>query len=224
MSEIPQNRGLRVAPQVAMLSPVHIYSSLALVPLCVAADSTLQGLGLGLISFAILFLGGIAVHPIAARLHPRLRIPAAVLVSGTLIVCLQLLLSAYLHALYMAIGAYTPLLAAAFIGVGFEESRVRSVRRSVQYGTLVGTAALLFMTGIGLVREMLSHGGLLLDAPTLLGGRYAGLSVHFDSVDRWALVVGLPSGGFLLVGIGLTIFAIRTRARAAAEANRQPGS
>ena len=223
MPELSQNNAVRVMPQAAMLSAAHIYSSLALVPLCVAANSTLQGLGLGLVSFAILFLGTVTVHPIAARLHPRLRIPAAMLISGTLILCLQLLLSAYLHALYVAIGAYAPLLAAAFIGAGFDESRIRSLRLCAQYGTLLGTAALLFMTGIGLIREALGHGGLFLDAATLLGEPYANLAVHFDSIDRWALVVGLPSGGFLIVGIGLTVFAIRTRARRAAD-SRRPGS
>jgi electron transport complex protein RnfE len=196
---------------------VYIYALLALVPLGVAATSTLQGLGLGLISFAILFFGSIAVHPLAARIHPRLRIPIAILISGALIVCLQLLLSAYLHALYLAVGAYAPLLAAAFIGAGFDENRTPSLRLSAQNGALLGAAALLFMTGTGLIREVLSHGGLLLDAATLLGEQHAGLSIHFDSAERWALVVGLPSGGFLIVGIGLTVFAIRSRARRAAE-------
>lgn len=185
---------------------LRVYPLLALAPVCVAPATLLEGMILGCVTTLILLAGTCCTILVIRHAPPRMRLSAIAFISGALIICAALTMSAWTGPVYRDVGAYLPLLTTGFLCTGFTAERIRSLRRVLKPISLISASAFLFMSGLGAVREVLTRGGLLLDAGSVLGIHAAGLSIHLPDSSALALVVGLPTAGFVAAGITLAAF------------------
>jgi electron transport complex protein RnfE len=190
-------------PPNAHRAALRVYPLLALAPVCVSPVTLLEGMILGIATMLILLAGTCGTILVIRHAPARIRLSAIAFISGAFIICVALTMSAWIAPVYHDVGAYLPLLTTGFLCTGFTAERIRSLRRVLRPITLVSAGSFLFMSGLGAVREVLARGGLLLDAESVLGIHGAGLSIHLPDSSALALVVGLPTAGFIAAGIAL---------------------
>ncbi len=178
---------------------------LGLCPLLAVSNTTVNGLGLGLATMAVLVISSAAVSLLRSALRPEIRIPAFVLVIATTVTVVDLSLQAWLHDLSRVLGIFVPLIvtnctilarAEAFAS---RQPLAAAVHDGLAQGA--GFAAVLIILGAG--RELVGHGTILADLDLLLGDRFAGFSVQVLPFDSGLLIALLPPGAF--IGLGLMV-------------------
>ena len=178
---------------------------LGLCPLLAVSNTTVNGLGLGLATIAVLVITSSAVSLLRSALSPEIRIPAFVLIIATTVTAVDLVLQAWLHDLSRVLGIFVPLIvtnctilarAEAFAS---RQPLAASFTDGLAQGT--GFAAVLIVLGAG--RELVGHGTLLADLDLLLGDRFAGVVIQVSPFDSGLLIALLPPGAF--IGLGLMV-------------------
>jgi electron transport complex protein RnfE len=187
----------------AQRAALRVYPLLALAPVCVSPATLLEGMILGCATTLILLIGTCCTILVIRHTPARVRLSVIAFISGAIIVCVALTMSAWTGPVYHDVGAYLPLLTTGFLCTGFTAERIRSLRRVLKPISLISIGTFIFMSALGAVREVLARGGLLLDAESVLGIHAAGLSIHLPDSSALALVVGLPTAGFIAAGIAL---------------------
>ena len=178
---------------------------LGLCPLLAVSNTTVNGLGLGLATIAVMVISSGAVSLLRSALRPEIRIPAFVLVIATTVTAVDLILQAWLHELSRVLGIFVPLIvtnctilarAEAFAS---RQPLAAAVNDGLAQGA--GFAAVLVVLGAG--RELVGHGTLLADLDLLLGDRFAGFVIQVLPFDSGLLIALLPPGAF--IGLGLMV-------------------
>lgn len=178
---------------------------LGLCPLLAVSNTTVNGLGLGLATIAVLAMTSAAVSLLRSALAPEIRIPAFVLIIATTVTAVDLVLQAWLHDLSRVLGIFVPLIvtnctilarAEAFAS---RQPLAAAVHDGLAQG--VGFAAVLMVLGTG--RELVGHGTILADLDLLLGERFADFSIQVMPFDSGLLIALLPPGAF--IGLGLMV-------------------
>jgi Na+-translocating ferredoxin:NAD+ oxidoreductase subunit E len=178
---------------------------LGLCPLLAVSSTTVNGLGLGLATIAVLVVTSGAVSLLRSALAPEIRIPAFVLIIATTVTAVDLVLQAWLHDLSRVLGIFVPLIvtnctilarAEAFAS---RQPLAAALNDGLAQG--VGFAAVLIVLGAG--RELVGHGTILADLDLLLGERFAGFSIQIMPFDSGLLIALLPPGAF--IGLGLMV-------------------
>ena len=178
---------------------------LGLCPLLAVSNTTVNGLGLGLATMAVLVITSASVSLLRSALRPEIRIPAFVLVIATTVTAVDLVLQAWLHDLSRVLGIFVPLIvtnctilarAEAFAS---RQPLTAAVNDGLAQGA--GFAAVLVVLGAG--RELVGHGTLLADMDLLLGDRFAGFVIQVLPFDSGLLIALLPPGAF--IGLGLMV-------------------
>ncbi|MDI9519572.1 MAG: electron transport complex subunit E [Bacillota bacterium] len=177
---------------------------LGVCPTLAATTSATNGLGMGLAATFVL-VGSNAVISMLRNLIPdKVRIPAFIVVISTFVTIVQMLIQAFVPALYDALGLFIPLIVVNCIILARAEAFAAKnpVIPSAVDGLGMGlgfTAALLL---IGSIREILGSG-------TIFGN-----AVFGPSFEPMLLVIMAP-GGFIVFGLVLGIInAIVNRASA----------
>lgn len=178
---------------------------LGLCPLLAVSSTTVNGLGLGLATIAVLVISSAAVSLLRTTLRPEIRIPAFVLVIATTVTAVDLILQAWLHDLSRVLGIFVPLIvtnctilarAEAFAS---RQPLAASLNDGLAQGA--GFAAVLVVLGAG--RELIGHGTVLADLDLLLGDRFGDFSIQILPFESGLLLALLPPGAF--IGLGLMV-------------------
>ena len=187
---------------------------LGLCPLLAVTTSVVNGLALGLATAAVLTIGSALVAPLRGALLPIARVPLYVLITASLVTCIDLVSNALLDDLHQRLGIFIPLIVTNSAVLAHAET-VAS-RRGPVAATLAGLSTGLGFLGVlvtlGALREVLGHGTLLADLPLLFGDRAAGFHVAlpFDGMQ----VAVLPPGAFFGMALLLALGNLRRRQRA----------
>ncbi|MDI6750380.1 MAG: electron transport complex subunit E [Pseudomonadota bacterium] len=202
---------------------------LALCPTLAVTTSGTNGLGMGLASTAVLLVSNIIVALIREFVSPQVRIPVFVVVIATLVTLVDLSLNAWLHDLYKVLGLFIALIVVncAILGRAEAFASKSSVFDAAIDGLFMGLGFTLALTVIGLVRELLGSGTLFAQASLLLGPGFSFLETTVVPNFNGALMMILPPGGFLVLGILLAAKRVldarlAARRRAAAGADLAP--
>jgi electron transport complex protein RnfE len=176
---------------------------LALCPTLAVTTSGTNGLGMGLASTAVLLVSNIIVALIREFVSPQVRIPVFVVVIATLVTLVDLSLNAWLHDLYKVLGLFIALIVVncAILGRAEAFASKSSVFDAAIDGLFMGLGFTLALTVIGLVRELLGSGTLFAQASLLLGPGFSFLETTVVPNFNCALMMILPPGGFLVLGI-----------------------
>ena len=166
---------------------------LGMCPTLATTTSALNGLEMGLATMFVLILSNIVISLIAPVVPDKVRIPVYIVVIATFVTVLQLLMQAYVPAVYETLGLFIPLIVVNCIVLGRAEAfaNKNSVVDSALDGIGVGLGFTLSLTVIGIVREVLGSG----------------------SVFGWKFIAGdgilafvMAPGAFLVLGYLMVLF------------------
>lgn len=135
---------------------------LGMCPTLGTTTSAINGMGMGLATLFVLVLSNITISAIAKLIPEQVRIPSYIVVIATFVTVVQLLLQAFLPALYETLGLFIPLIVVNCIVLGRAEAfaNKNSVIDSACDGLGVGLGFTIALTILGLVREVLGSGSL----------------------------------------------------------------
>ena len=176
---------------------------LALCPTMAVTTSGTNGLGMGLATTAVLIVSNILVASIRDFVSPQVRIPIFVVLIATLVTLVDMSLNAWLHDLYKVLGLFIALIVVNCAILGRAESFASKspVLDSAIDGFAMGLGFTLALTVIGLVRELIGTGTLFAQASLLLGQQFAFLEITVAKDYGGVLLMILPPGGFLIMGL-----------------------
>ena len=167
---------------------------LGMCPTLGTTTSAANGMGMGLATTAVLIMSNLVISLIKNIIPDKVRIPAFIVVIASFVTIIQMLMQAFVPALYAALGVFIPLIVVNCIILGRAEAFAskNSPVDSIMDGIGIGIGFTLSLTVIGAVREVLGSGALF--------GMPLGIS------DYTPLVFVLAPGGFLTLGYLMVLF------------------
>ncbi|MBP3537361.1 MAG: electron transport complex subunit E [Muribaculaceae bacterium] len=167
---------------------------LGMCPTLGTTSSALTGMSMGLATLAVLLCSNMAISAIRKIVPDAVRIPVFIIVIASFVTVLEMIMQAWLPALYSALGIFIPLIVVNCILLGRAEAFAskNDVLLSACDGIGIGTGFTLALTAIGTVRELLGNGSVF------------GLQL-FDS-SFGALVFVLAPGAFIVLGFLIALF------------------
>lgn len=175
---------------------------LSLCPTLAVTSAATQGLGMGVATLAVLIASNVLVALLRGLITDEVRIPAFVLIIATLVTIVDLAMNAWLHELHKVLGLFIPLIVVNCLILGRAESFAckNSVVLSALDGLAMGLGFTFALTLMGALREIGGSGTVFAGAANLLGPAFALLEIRVYPGDG-ALVMILPAGGFIVLGL-----------------------
>ena len=166
---------------------------LGMCPTLGVTSTAINGMGMGVATMAVLILSNMAISLIKNLIPSKVRIPAFIVVIASFVTIIEMLMKAYIPALYASLGVFIPLIGVNCIILGRAEAFAskNGVLDSALDGVGIGLGFTLSLTAIGAVREVLGSGAIF--------------GVTFAS-DVMPLLFILAPGGFLVLGYLMVVF------------------
>jgi electron transport complex protein RnfE len=166
---------------------------LGMCPTLGVTSTAINGMGMGVATMAVLILSNMAISLIKNLIPSKVRIPAFIVVIASFVTIIEMLMKAYIPALYASLGVFIPLIVVNCIILGRAEAFAskNGVLDSALDGVGIGLGFTLSLTAIGAVREILGSGAIF--------------GVTFAS-DVMPLLFILAPGGFLVLGYLMVVF------------------
>ncbi|WP_435236675.1 electron transport complex subunit E [Psychromonas sp. PT13] len=179
---------------------------LALCPLLAVTSGATNGLGLGLITTGVMLFSSLLVSLVRPLLTPQVRIPIFILLIATLVTIADLAMNAWLHELHKVLGLFIPLIVTNCAIFGRAESYASKNPwfPAVVDGVATGVGFTFALVMLGGFREIVGSGTLFANASLLLGDSFSFMELTIIPGYDGMLLVILPSGGFIMLGILLS--------------------
>ncbi|MCD6178695.1 MAG: electron transport complex subunit E [Bacteroidales bacterium] len=135
---------------------------LGMCPTLGVTTSALNGLGMGLATTFVLIGSNMVVSAVKDFIPDKVRIPSYIVIIATFVTIVELVMQAYLPALYNQLGLFIPLIVVNCIVLGRAEAFAskNSVGASIIDGLGMGLGFAFALTLLGSVRELLGSGAL----------------------------------------------------------------
>lgn len=133
---------------------------LGMCPTLATTTSALNGMSMGLATMFVLVCSNVVISLLKNLIPDKVRIPAFIVVIATFVTMVQLVMQAYVPAVYAKLGLFIPLIVVNCIVLGRAEAFAakNSVGLSALDGIGMGLGFTLSLTVIGAVRELLGTG------------------------------------------------------------------
>ena len=166
---------------------------LGMCPTLGVTSSAINGMGMGVATMAVLIMANMVIAMIKNLIPDKVRIPAFIVVIASFVTIIEMLMKAYVPALYASLGVFIPLIVVNCIILGRAEAFAskNGVIDSALDGIGIGLGFTLSLTIIGMVREALGAG-------SIFGYNFAG--------DVMPLLFILAPGGFIVLGYLMVLF------------------
>ena len=163
-------------------------------PTLAVTTAAINGVGMGLAATFVLVMSNIVISLLRNFIPDNVRIPAFIVVICTFVTIVQMLLQAFLPALYDALGLFIPLIVVNCIILARAESFASKnpVLASAMDGLGMGLGFTLSITLIAIVREVIGAGSIF------------GVQILPESYQPMLLMI-MPAGGFITFGLLLGI-------------------
>ncbi len=176
---------------------------LGMCPTLAVSVRAMNGIGMGLSTTAVLILSNLVISLLRKVIPDDVRLPAYIVIVASLVTVTELLIEAYLPALYEALGIYIPLIVVNCIILGRAEAYANkhNPALAVMDGIGMGLGFTIALTIAGLLRELLGNGTAF------------GVQVLPDSVEPIGIFVQ-PPGAFLVIAFIIAVMnaiGIKTR-------------
>jgi electron transport complex protein RnfE len=167
---------------------------LGMCPTLGTTSDAINGMSMGLATLFVLICSNMTISAIKNFVPDKVRIPAYIIVIASFVTCLQMLMQAYVPALYESLGIFIPLIVVNCILLGRAEAFAskNSVFASLCDGVGIGLGFTLALTLLGAVREFLGSGSLF------------GCQVYSENYG--SLIFVLAPGAFLVLGFLIALF------------------
>ena len=135
---------------------------LGMCPTLGTTTSAENGMGMGLATTAVLIMSNLVISLIKNLSPDKVRIPAFIVVIASFVTIIQMLMQAFVPALYASLGVFIPLIVVNCIILGRAEAFAskNSPFDSILDGVGIGIGFTLSLTVIGAVRESLGSGAI----------------------------------------------------------------
>lgn len=133
---------------------------LGMCPTLATTTSALNGMSMGLATTAVLICSNMVISALKNLIPDKVRIPAFIVVIASFVTMVQLLMQAYLPALYASLGLFIPLIVVNCIVLGRAEAFAakNNVGLSAMDGIGMGLGFTCSLTVLGAIRELLGTG------------------------------------------------------------------
>ena len=167
---------------------------LGMCPTLGTTTSAINGCGMGVATMAVLIMSNLVISLIKNFIPDKVRIPAFIVVIASFVTIIQMLMQAFVPALYASLGVFIPLIVVNCIILGRAEAFAskNGPLDSILDGVGIGLGFTLSLTQIVAVREVLGSGAIF-EKPL-------GIS------DYTPLVFVLAPGGFFVLGYLMILF------------------
>ena len=178
---------------------------LGMCPTLAVSTRASNGIGMGLSTLAVLVLSNLVISLLRKVIPNQVRLPAYIVIVASLVTVTELLIEAYLPAVYEALGIYIPLIVVNCIILGRAEAYANknTPLLSIFDGIGMGLGFTVALTLAGAVREILGSGTCF------------GLQVLPSTVEPMGIFIQ-PPGAFLVIALFIVIMnaiGIKTRQR-----------
>ena len=167
---------------------------LGMCPTLGTTTSAANGMGMGLATTALLIMSNLVISLIKNIIPDKVRIPAFIVVIASFVTIIQMLMEAFVPALYAALGVFIPLIVVNCIILGRAEAFAskNGPVASIFDGIGIGLGFTLSLTLVGAVREVLGSGAIF--------------GYSFGVTDYMPLVFVLAPGAFIVLGYLMALF------------------
>lgn len=161
---------------------------LGMCPTLATTTSAVNGMSMGLATLFVLVCSNVVISMLKNVIPDKVRIPAFIVVIATFVSILQLVMQAYVPAIYATLGIFIPLIVVNCIVLGRAEAFAckNSIGLSALDGIGMGLGFTLALTLIGAIREILGTGCVF--------------GLHIFSDTYGALIFVLAPGAFICLG------------------------
>ncbi|MCX7883193.1 MAG: electron transport complex subunit E [Brevinematales bacterium] len=176
---------------------------LGLCPTLAVTTQTINGIGMGLAVIFVLTMSNLLISLLRNFIPEIVRIPAYIVIIASFVTIVQMVIKAFAPELDRALGIFIPLIVVNCIILGRAEAFASKHPPlvSVMDGLGMGIGFTLSLTLIGFIREVLGSGTITF--------QLAGVGTVID-LSQWisapAVVMILPTGGFIVMGLLLAFF------------------
>jgi Na+-translocating ferredoxin:NAD+ oxidoreductase subunit E len=135
---------------------------LGMCPVLGVTSSAINGLGMGLATTFVLVMANTVVSLVKSQIPDKVRIPAFIVIIATFVTVVELVMQAYLPALFESLGLFIPLIVVNCIVLGRAEAFAskNNLVSSVIDGLGMGLGFAFALTLLGGIREILGSGRL----------------------------------------------------------------
>lgn len=163
--------------------------AMSLCPAVAVTSTVLTALTMGLTVAFVITANNFIVSLTRKYVNPKVRVPVYITSIATIVTSVQLLLQAYAPDLYDALGIYLALVVVFAVILARAEvfASKNNLIPSIVDGLGMGMGFTAAMVTIGVIRELFGMGSIL----------------GFQILGSWykpALILILPSGGFVIIG------------------------
>lgn len=161
---------------------------LGMCPTLGTTSSAINGMGMGLATAFVLICSNVAISLIKNLIPDMVRIPAFVVVIASFVTLLQMVMQAYVPALYATLGLFIPLIVVNCILLGRAEAFAAKNNpvASMFDGLGMGLGFTIALTLLGAVREFLGTGKIF--------------DISIISEEYGMLIFVLAPGAFIALG------------------------
>lgn len=165
---------------------------LGLCPTLAVTSSATNGLGMGLATTFVLFSSNMVVTLIRNFIPDKVRIPSFIVIIASFVTIVELVMQAYVPALFDTLGIFIPLIVVNCLVLGRAEgfASKQGFLSSIIDGLGMGLGFTFALTLLGAVREMLGNGSIF--------------DVKFATGDA-ILIFILQPGAFIVLGYLIAI-------------------
>jgi len=174
---------------------------IAVCPLLAMSDTVADALGIGAAVLIVVPLATVVLALLRSQLTDETALAAAMLTVAALVACVELLMSAWLSELRMALNLFLPLVVSNLIVVHHLQARHATLGAAVSGSLRIAVGIAITLLPLGIARELVGRGSLLHDAGRLLGSWAGWSEIVVFRVDMGFMLAMLPPGAFIAFGL-----------------------
>ncbi|HHQ69795.1 MAG TPA: electron transport complex subunit E [Halothiobacillaceae bacterium] len=178
---------------------------LGLCPLLAISNTTINALGLAIATLVTIIVSNGLVSIIRDWVRAEVRLPVYVMVIASVVTVIELVMKAYFHSLYLALGIFIPLIVTNCMIIARAEgfASKNALMPSLYDGLMIGLGFGLVLVVLGAAREIVGFGTLFVNADQLFGPMAENWTITLLPEDKTFLLAIMPPGAF--IGLGLLI-------------------
>ena len=133
---------------------------LGMCPTLAVTTSAKNGLGMGVATMAVLIMSNFLISLLRKVIPQGVRVPVYIIIIASFVTIVEMLMHAYVTALYSSLGIFIPLIVVNCIILGRAETYASKSNPilSIFDGVGIGLGFTIGLTLIGIVRELLGNG------------------------------------------------------------------
>ncbi|HJN74802.1 MAG TPA: electron transport complex subunit RsxE [Myxococcota bacterium] len=184
-------------------NPVFV-QVLGMCPMLAVTNSAVNALAMGGATFFVLTGSSVLVSALRKWIPKPVRITTYIIIIATFVTVADYTLMALLPEVHKELGAFIALIVVNCLILGRQEAFAskNTVKLALFDAVGMGLGFTLALFCLGAVREILGNGSLF------------GLSLFGDNFEPWIVMI-LPPGGFIMLGLILLVFNVAEQRRAA---------